>query len=174
MFKDFSPVLAILLRFVVIYVVLILCYQLFLNTQTGLDSASTAVAQQVVKFQDFCGYRSSLRPLPKYETAYFIVNGKTPSRMVEGCNAISIMILFLSFVFAFYKGKKTFLFALAGLFLIHVINILRIAGLNMLYFQGGKYFKIGHDYFFPAIIYGTVVALWLVWIKFFALKNENS
>jgi hypothetical protein len=27
--------------------------------------------------------------------------------------------------------------------------------------------------FFPAIIYGTVVVLWIVWIKFFALKNEN-
>ena len=54
------------------------------------------------------------------------------------------------------------------------MNILRIAGLNVLIMEAPQYTKIGHDYFFPAIIYGTVVILWIVWIKFYALKDENS
>lgn len=174
MLKDIKPVFKILLPFVLIYLVLILLYQLYLNTQTGLDSVSMWVARQVCMVQNAFGYASVLVPNPALETTYFQVKGVTPSRMVEGCNAISIMILFLAFIFAFYKGKKTFTFAAAGLLVIHIMNVLRIAGLNMLYFQGEKYFKIGHDYFFPAIIYGTVVVLWLIWIKFFALKNENS
>lgn len=174
MFKDFQPVLKILLRFVVIYVALLLLYQLYLNTQTGLDGASKCVAKQVVVVQEFFGYRSSIREDMAAETAYFTLNGKTPTRMVEGCNAVSIMILFLAFVFAFYKGAKTFAFAAGGLVALHIMNVLRIAGLNMVYFRGASYFKIGHDYFFPAIIYGTVVALWLVWIKFFALRNEAA
>lgn len=172
MFQDFKPVLKILLRFIVIYVVLIFLYQLYLNSQTGLDSASVAVGQQVCFVQEAFGIKSELREVPQAKTAYFVMNGQSPTRMVEGCNAISIMILFLAFIFAFYKGKTTFIFSMVGLVLLYVMNVLRIAGLNMLYFQSPEYFEIGHQYLFPAVIYGTVVVLWLVWIKFFALKKS--
>lgn len=172
--SDFKPVLKILLRFVLIYIALLLLYQLYLNTQNGLDSVSMWVGKQVVAVQNFLGYESKLIPDHRYETAYFQVNGKKPTRMVEGCNAISVMILFLAFVFAFYKGRKTFVFALISLVILHIMNVLRIAGLNLMYFQGEKYFKIGHDYLFPAVIYGSVVILWLVWIKVFVLKDEKA
>lgn len=112
--------------------------------------------------------------VPERETSYFYVSGDYRSRMVEGCNAISVMILFLAFVFAFYKGTKTFVFAGISLVILHIMNVLRIAGLNILIVEMPQYSKIGHDYFFPAIIYGTVVVLWLVWIKFFALKDESA
>ena len=114
---------------------------------------------------------------PEAETTWFYVSGKYVSRMVEGCNAVSVMILFVAFIFAFYKGIKTFVFAGLGLLFLHIINVLRIAGLNILIVESPDYSKIGHDYFFPAIIYGSVVVLWLIWIKFFALKetaDENS
>ena len=114
---------------------------------------------------------------PEDETTWFFVNGTYTSRMVEGCNAISIMILFLAFVFAFYKGVKTFVFVIFGLLFLHVMNVLRIAGLNIIILELPNYSKMGHDYLFPAIIYGSVVLLWLIWVKFFALKtteNENT
>jgi hypothetical protein len=47
-------------------------------------------------------------------------------------------------------------------------------GLNIVVLDYKAYSKTTHDYIFPAVIYGTVVVLWLVWIKFFALKNEKS
>lgn len=94
--------------------------------------------------------------------------------MVEGCNAISVMILFMAFVFAFYKGLKTFIYALAGIVMLYIMNLLRIVGLNIVMSDYEEYGKMFHDFIFPAVIYGTVVVLWLVWIKFFALKNENS
>src|SRR5690606_22304089 len=93
------------------------------------------------------------------------------SRMVEGCNAVSVMILFLSFIFAFYKGAKTFVFVGLALVALHIMNVLRIVGLNILLVEMPQYSKIGHDYLFPAIIYGSVVVLWLIWIKLFALKE---
>ena len=83
------------------------------------------------------------------------------------------MILFLAFVFAFFKGSKTFVYAGLGLVFLHLMNVLRIVGLNILLRELPQYSKIGHDYFFPAIIYGSVVLLWLVWIKFFALKDSH-
>lgn len=180
MFKDFGPVFKILLRFLVLYVLLVLGYQFYLNLyrEAGLDPVSEWVADQTVFVQITLGYPSQLVPgKPEQETSWFYVSGRYVSRMVEGCNAISVMILFLAFVFAFFKGAKTFLFAFAGLLFLHIINVLRITGLNILLVEWPQYSKIGHDYFFPAIIYGSVVILWLVWINSFALKNphhENS
>lgn len=177
MFNDFKPVLKILLRFLVIYLVMVFLYQCYLNgfSGKGLDPVSKWVANQATAAQRVFGYDSVMVDgKPHQETSWFYVGGQYVSRMVEGCNAISVMVLFLAFVFAFYSGKKTFLFAIGGLVFLHVVNVLRIAGLNLLLLEMPQYGKIGHDYFFPAIIYGSVVALWLIWIKFFALKNKDS
>ena len=180
MFSDFKPVLKILLRFIIIYVVMVLGYQFYLNQfhYLGLDPISVWVAKQTVFVQNILGYPSQIvHGTPEQETAWFYVAGKYVSRMVEGCNAVSVMILFLAFVFAFFKGAKTFVYAGLGLVFLHLMNVLRIVGLNIVLRELPQYSKIGHDYFFPAIIYGSVVLLWLVWIKFFALKdapNENS
>jgi len=49
MFQDFKPVLKILLRFIIIYVVLVLGYQIYLNglKNQGLCPVSEWVANQV-------------------------------------------------------------------------------------------------------------------------------
>jgi len=176
MLKDFKPVLNILLRFIVIYLVLLLGYQFYLNIgkENGLDSFSRMIADQVASIQKVIGYPTLLYDDVKNEQVWFYVKKEYVTRMVEGCNAVSVMILFIAFVFAFYKGAKTYIFALAGLVLLYIMNLLRIVGLNIVIADHKEYGKIFHDFIFPAVIYGTVVVLWLVWIKFFALKNENS
>lgn len=176
MLKDFKPILGILLRFIIIYLVLLFAYQFYLTSfkEQGLDPFSRMVAKQVMFVQNTLGYPSALYDdVPKQQIWFHVKTGFV-TRMVEGCNAISVMILFLSFVFAFYKGAKTFVFVGVGLILLHIMNVLRIAGLNIVYSDYPQYGKMSHDYVFPAIIYRSVVVLWLVWIKFFALKNENS
>ncbi|MCJ7934276.1 MAG: exosortase family protein XrtF [Chryseobacterium sp.] len=175
MLKDFKPVLIILLRFIIVYVVLLFAYQFYLNSSkdSGLDSFSRIIAGQVSDLQNAVGYKTALYDDVKNEQVWFYVKEKYVTRMVEGCNAISVMILFVSFVLAFYKGAKTFLFAGAGLVLLYIMNLLRIAGLNIVMSDHQEYGKMFHDFIFPAIIYGSVVFLWLVWIKFFALQNEN-
>ncbi|WP_312901474.1 exosortase family protein XrtF [Chryseobacterium taichungense] len=176
MLKDFKPVLSILLRFITVYVVLLLVYQFYLNSfaQLGLDSFSHFIAEQVRDIQNYLGYLTQLFDDIKGEQVYFKVKGIYATRMVEGCNAISVMILFVSFVFAFYKGKKTFFFVMAGLLILYLMNVLRIVGLNLVMTDYSQYGKMAHDYIFPAVIYGTVVLLWLIWIKFFALQYENT
>ncbi|MFC3160313.1 exosortase family protein XrtF [Chryseobacterium arachidis] len=176
MLKDFKPVLGILLRFIIIYLVLLFGYQFYLNSfqGTGLDPFSRTIAGQVCSIMNFLGYPTDLYDDVKGEQVFFRINNTYPTVMVEGCNAVSVMILFLAFVFAFYKGKKTFVFALGGLMLLYIMNVVRIAGLNVVVIDYNQYSKISHDYVFPAVIYGTVVLLWLIWIKFFALKHENS
>ncbi|WHF50952.1 exosortase family protein XrtF [Chryseobacterium gotjawalense] len=177
MFNDFKPVLKILLRFIILYVVLVLGYQFYLNgfKNAGLDSFSTWVMTQVDFLQNLLGYPSQMiAGKPQQETTWFFVSGRYVSRMVEGCNAISVMILFLAFIFAFYEGFKTFIFAALGVIFLHIMNVLRIVGLNIVLVEHPQYSKIGHDYLFPAIIYGSVVLLWLIWIKFYALKEAKD
>ncbi|WP_412850273.1 exosortase family protein XrtF [Chryseobacterium sp. PMSZPI] len=173
MLKDFKPVLGILLRFIIIYLVLLFAYQFFLNSEKGLglDSFSRMIADQVSYLQNGMNCPTQLYDDVKNEQVWFYVKDSYTTRMVEGCNAISVMILFVSFVFAFYKGAKTFVFVGIGLVLLYIMNLLRIVGLNIVMADHKEYGKVFHDFIFPAIIYGSVVVLWLVWIKFFALKK---
>lgn len=176
MLKDFKPVLGILLRFIIIYVILLFAYQFYLNhgKDSGLDPFSGMIANQVSALQNTIGYSTRLYNDVKNEQVWFYVKNQYVTRMVEGCNAISVMILFVSFIFAFYKGTKTFVFIGVSLVLLYIMNLLRIVGLNVVMAEHKEYGKMFHDFVFPAVIYGSVVILWLVWIKFFALKHENS
>ncbi|SDF87406.1 exosortase family protein XrtF [Epilithonimonas hungarica] len=173
--KDFLPVLKILLRFVVIYIVLVLLYQFYLNgyEKEVVDPFTRWVAKQVAFLQDLLGFPTILVDNMKLHSVLFRTSGKFTTRMVEGCNVFSVAILFAAFIFAFYKGKKTFLYVAGGLVILHILNVFRIALLNIIYLKYPQYEKIGHDYIFPAIIYGGVVILWLVWIQFFALKKTG-
>lgn len=176
MFEDFKPVLKIFIRFIVIYLLLLGGYQLYLNAYegTGLDPISQWIGLQSVSLQNFVGYESRFVSDIKNDYSWFYVEGDYRSIMVEGCNAISVMILFSAFVFAFYKGKKTFVFAGLGLLFLLVTNIVRIAGLNVVFVDYPEFSTEAHDYLFPAIIYGSVVLLWLVWIKLYAIKNDEN
>lgn len=175
MWQDFKPVLKILLRFVLIYVLLIFVYQQYLNfyDAAAVDPFTRLVANEACFVQGKLGYPSGLTDDVKHNSLWFFVKIKYVSRMVEGCNAVSIMILFLAFIFAFYRGWKTFVFAAGGLLFIHVVNFLRIALLNLILLNYPQYGEIGHQYLFPAIIYGSIVILWLIWVKFFVLKETG-
>jgi len=174
--KDFLPVLKILLRFVAIYIILVLLYQFYLNQFENdvIDPFSRAVAGQVGLLQNALGFPTVLVDYMKLHSILFQTSGRFTTRMVEGCNVISVAILFSAFIFAFYKGAKTFLFVLAGWIILHILNVCRIALLNIIYIKLPRYEKMAHDYLFPAIIYGGVVVLWLVWIQYFALKKERN
>jgi len=174
--KDFLPVLKILIRFVVIYIGLVLLYQFYLNQYENdvIDPFSRSVAGQVGFVQNVLGFPTVLVDYMKLHSILFQTSGRFTTRMVEGCNVISVAILFSAFIFAFYKGAKTFLFVLAGWIILHILNVCRIALLNIIYIKLPRYEKMAHDYLFPAIIYGGVVVLWLVWIQYFALKKEKN
>ena len=98
------------------------------------------------------------------------------ARIIEGCNAISVIILFASFIFAFSaKFKTTFLFILLGSALIFVLNILRIALLTIGLYYYPEYEEFLHNIVFPVVIYGVVFVLWIVWvIKFSSYAKRND
>ena len=173
--KDFKEILFILLRFLGIWLVLFLMYQLFLNQYKGdIDAITRFVSDQSAFLLNKTGFETTTKDFPYYETIMFYIKEKPATRMVEGCNAVSVMIMFLAFVFAFYKGVRTFYFAFAGIVLLYILNLFRIYVLNVIVVDFPALTKPAHDYFFPAIIYGGVVVLWLIWINKFVITDEKN
>lgn len=176
--KEFKPVLIFLLKFVVVGVVLVLLYNLYLNhyhSQGLPDPYSEFVATCTVSTLEASGFESIQKVDPNNPWVWVGVNNKWTSYINEGCNAISIMIIFISFIVAFSTTwKQTILYILGGLLVIQIMNILRIALLNYIFGYHPEYGKISHDYLFPALIYGTIVVLWIIWVKYFALKVKKT
>ncbi|WP_300440301.1 exosortase family protein XrtF [Christiangramia sp.] len=94
--------------------------------------------------------------------------------IVEGCNSASIIILFTSFVLAFFgKPVSTFLFIFAGSVIIYGTNLLRIVVLAVSIYEYPQYSGVMHSIFFPLAIYGTVFLLWLIWIRIYSGWKKN-
>ena len=173
--KDFKEILWVLLRFLGIWLLLFLLYQWYLNQFSGnIDGFTKIISDQSAFLLNLTGYETITKDFPSHETVQFYINGKVATRMVEGCNAVSVMIMFLAFVFAFYKGVKTFYFAFSGIVLLYILNLFRIYVLNVIVVDFPALTKPAHDYFFPTIIYGGVVVLWLLWINKFVITHEKN
>jgi exosortase family protein XrtF len=88
------------------------------------------------------------------------------SRIIEGCNGLSVIILFIAFVIAFSgKIKNTILFILFGTIVIHVLNVARIALLSIALYSYPEYEHFLHGVLFPLVIYGVVFILWVIWVN---------
>src|SRR5690606_243042 len=86
------------------------------------------VAKQSNDLLEGVGYKSTLRPDNLGEGVFLTIDNSFTVVIVEGCNSVSVIILFIAFIIAFAeKFKKTFLFLFAGSVLIYTVNILRIA-----------------------------------------------
>jgi exosortase family protein XrtF len=136
---------------------------------------TATVAGHVNKVSRMLGYNTRIEQNTDELSIRFIINGDYASRIIEGCNSVSIIILFLSFIIAFSGGlKETILFGLFGAALIYIVNILRIIALSILYHQFPKYQNLLHDLLFPSVIYGLVFVLWITWVKYFSNLEKNG
>lgn len=103
-----------------------------------------------------------------------IYNDKYVARMVEGCNAVSIIILFIAFIVSFSgKSKQTLLFIAAGSVAIYFLNVIRIAVLCVLVYSFPEQEAFLHRVFFPLFIYGFVFLMWVVWVNKFSLYAKG-
>lgn len=170
LFRKYKSVLRFILTFIGSYLVLFFIYQLYLkygaSAQYYPDIATHLVALQSESLISAFGYEVTIEPSRSEPAINLMQSGKVLARVVEGCNAISVMLLFVAFILAFFDGKKkTFLFILGGLVLIYSINILRIALLTAGIINYPENIELLHGTIFPAVIYGTVFLLWLGWIS---------
>lgn len=162
-----------LAKFLGSYLVFIFIYQIFLDNFKdaifNVDSFTAMVSNQTKTILDFWGFRVDLVQHQTEPAVRILVNNKPIVRIVEGCNAMSVMILFVAFIVAF-SGKflRTSLYIVFGILLIHVLNILRISLLIVGMLRFREYETIMHDIIFPLFIYGVVFGLWVLWVNKFS------
>ena len=158
--------------------VLTIIYQYYLNQfdikNNEVDGFTKLVSTQVEQLLLFFNGDAHIELHPSQPCYKFFYNGKYVSRIIEGCNALSVIILFISFVIAFSgKLKNTIYFIISGSIIIHVLNITRIALLMVAFYNFPEANFILHDILFPLVIYGAVFILWIIWVNKFSFYAKK-
>jgi exosortase family protein XrtF len=181
-FIQYKPFLLFLGKFLLSYLILTFLYQTYLNQfeskQNELDGFTQSVTSQSVAILSLFDNQTYSMPHLKEPSMKFFYHGKYVSRMVEGCNGISVIILFASFILSF-SGRLavTIVYIISGSVLIHLLNLIRIILLNVALFHLPQFEHLLHDVLFPLFIYGFVFFLWVIWVNkfsFYATKTAKE
>ena len=176
---QYKPFFAFLIKFLLFYVVFAFLYKMYLNQYDAatneVDYFTEVVANQTVDLLNLVVGEAKNLPHQTESSIKVYFKDKYLARVVEGCNAVSVMILFAAFIFAFSnRWKKTGLYIVIGILIIHVLNIIRIALLTYALYYYPAYEKLLHGTIFPLFIYGVVFLLWIFWItKFSGYVKRN-
>ncbi len=176
---KYKSVIKFILTFLVVYGILTFMYKLYLDYSDGSKYYPDYFTNLVAKQTDFVlhafGYDSRIEKHPDEPSMKLILNGKFVARIIEGCNAMSVIILFISFIIAFAgKFKTTFFYIMAGSVMIYIVNIFRIALLSVgLYYYPWRSEEL-HTIIFPLIIYGMVFLLWMLWVNRFSNLSKTD
>jgi exosortase family protein XrtF len=179
LFQKYRSVLRFVLLFLGTYFFLSLGYAVYLHITAGgaypPDPVTHLVAKQSSDMLNALGYEAVVIAHASEPTMKLFVEGKFLARIIEGCNAISIIILFIAFVVAFAESfKKTLLFLFAGSVLIYGVNVLRIVILAVMLYRYPDQKELLHGVVFPGLIYGMVFVLWMLWVRMLNPKIENN
>jgi exosortase family protein XrtF len=140
-----------------------------------VDGFTESVANQSSYILSLINADSYTMPNLKEASVNLFYNNLWVARIVEGCNAISVLILFISFVLAFTgKFKQTVFFIIIGSLIIHVFNVLRIVLLSISIYHYPKYKEVLHSVIFPLFIYGIVFLLWIIWVNKYSFYAKNN
>ncbi len=164
--KTYYPTLKFIGKFVLIYVILVLAYNFYLSFyQNQTDIITVWVGKMISGIYNLLGVDVQTMPVGTEPGLKLMVKGQYVARIVEGCTAISVIIMFVAFILSFGKHlQKTLIFAITGSILIFVFNLLRIVFLGYILYTFPQYQDVAHRIIFPAMIYGFVVILWLYFI----------
>nr|WP_199157584.1 archaeosortase/exosortase family protein [Pedobacter sp. ASV2] len=135
-----------------------------LNYIQGLKSALIVPAVWIIKLFGFYAIHN--------EMDVMVVNGPY-LRINYSCLGLGVMSFLAAFVLSFPTSwKATFKMLVIGLITIYVLNVLRIAGLGLLFatFHSQRnYFEYHHE-IFNVLVYIIIFIMLYVWIK----KNTKN
>jgi len=157
-----SPVFIFLVKVGLIFVGWYILYEIWLLPDGRLDEWLSL---------NIVGSSAGILKWLGYETFVFdrvVAVGENPGiKIVNGCNGISAIGLFLGFIIAYPGNRKDKIsFTIVGIGVIYLVNILRIVVLAITQAQWPEFFKITHDYSTTAIFYLVIFVLWMIWVNY--------
>ena len=179
LFIKYKSVIRFIITFLLVYAVFSIVYKVYLDVSDGSsyypDYVTNLTARQSQSLLETIGYNATIEAHPDEASMKLIINNKYVARVIEGCNSVSVIILFVAFIMAFSgKWKPTFIFILAGSVLIYSVNLFRIVVLSIGLYHYPWRKEILHTVIFPLIIYGMVFLLWMFWVNRFAIVKKKN
>ena len=112
----------------------------------------------------------TLMPLQK---VYF--RGRDIVSIEDTCNALELFVLYAGFIVCMpAKTLRKVLFIAGGIMAIYIVNVLRCSGVAYLIIYAPKYADFAHHYVFTFIVYGFIIALWLIFSKKLDFANAEN
>lgn len=177
-----------ILRAVAILVVWKLLYLIFLLPTRTLDKPlSYSVATGTVWLLNTCTHShdyidkseigniptdNGMAPAP-LENIYF--HGRNIVSIEDGCNGLELMVLYIGFIACMPAiMKRKLIFSIGGTLLIYVINVIRCAVVAYIILYYPRYADFAHHYVFTFLVYGLIIALWLIFSKKLNLAHAQT
>lgn len=164
--QEFKPALSFLAKFLALYLIANIFYGWYVESyQEQPDPITLLITAQTSALLNVAGYETSYETVSDAPKVSLLSKSNVVLNVYEGCNGLNVMIVFVAFLFAFGgQIKRGALFLPLGLLVIHLFNLLRISLLFHLALNNSTQFYYYHKYFFTAILYLVVFALWAVWV----------
>ncbi len=136
-------------------------------TEEGRQARRDAITQRLMKAQ---AAKAALGDKPAEKNRMFHF------RVVPDCGALPSMTIFVASVLAFPASwRKRLIGVAAGLPLLYIINLIRLAALAVLgaVDTSGRWFNFAHHYVWQGIYLVFVVAVWLAWVEFIVYRRPT-
>ncbi|MBX7204283.1 MAG: exosortase family protein XrtF [Bacteroidia bacterium] len=164
-----SPVNRFVFRASVVFILwFILYYVLEIDKRTISKPLSQLVVEQTTWLLSFIdvNYHLSIEQRGKYILHTVCYDTKCLVGVGRGCNALELFVLFAGFIMAFPGAVKNKVwYIMAGIVLIHILNVCRVAALAVIQFKAPQYLDFNHRYTFTFLVYGVIFILWIIWVK---------
>ncbi|MDZ4715783.1 MAG: exosortase family protein XrtF [Cytophagales bacterium] len=174
--KEFRPAMKFLVIFVATYLLGNVLYGLFVEYyKPEPDPMTVWVTSQAAHLLN-----ASEAPVNSITDANEpVVWLRSGDRIVlgvfEGCNGLNVIIVFVSFLAAFGgRTKNIIVYAIFGCAILHGANLLRVILLYQAALNQPVFFYYFHKYFFTAVLYLVVFALWYQWTRMKSSTRESS
>jgi exosortase family protein XrtF len=151
-------------------------YQQWLGPDGRLDAALCAqIAQASIGLLRLLGFDAALGT---EQYPLVLMNGQPSVAVFPPCNGLVLYALFAGFVLAFpgpWRRKAWFI--PAGMALIWVLNVVRVAALAINHHYAHQTVEFNHHYTFNFVVYGCIFGLWMLWARRLAvmsLANDSA
>lgn len=93
----------------------------------------------------------------------------------DGCNALELFVLYAGFIICMpAKSLRKVLFIVGGIIAIYITNVIRCAAVAYIILYHPRYANFAHHYVFTFVVYGLIIALWLIFSKKLSFANAEN
>ncbi|GEM_PF-3479531 len=173
--QQFRPAILFVLTFIVIYGGSTVFYAVYLNSlKNEVDVFTTATSNQAKSLLEYFGYEASLQFYPDKNSVTIYLKNNPAVQVIEGCNGFTVLLLFVSFLFAYRSRLKLYLWYIPlTVPLLWGVNVLRVYWLAIVINENGREVFAWQKSVFTASIYLVILLFWMLWIKLASSKKAE-